>query len=141
MSKEIVKDRIFLCHPSEEIPYGEELSSLYEDLVNTLRQHKHGVGLSAVQIGVHKRAFVIKMKNGDFYFFANPKITKKRDIQESTEGCLSVPDVVKVIFRPRLVTIKGFDENWNPIKIKLHDFEAAIACHEYDHLDGILIDF
>ena len=36
------------------------------------------------------------------------------------------------------VTIKGYDANGKPVRIKAYDYLARIFFHEIDHLDGIL---
>lgn len=59
-------------------------------------------------------------------------------MQESEEGCLSVPGYVGLVDRPEKIVIKGLDREGNPQEFALEGFPAIVMCHEYDHLDGIL---
>ena len=65
-------------------------------------------------------------------------IVSKEGLQESEEGCLSVPGYVGLVDRPEKIVIKGLDREGNPQEFALEGFPAIVMCHEYDHLDGIL---
>ena len=54
------------------------------------------------------------------------------------EGCLSIPDIREDVYRPELVTINFFDENWVEHTKTYEGLAARIIQHEYDHIDGIL---
>ena len=105
-----------------------------------------GWGLSAIQIGIQKRWFVIveEQEDGTFkeYFFANPKIisnSAERIYVEQGEGCLSVNrDVIGIIPRYARVTIEAYDLDGNKFQIRFREDLAICAQHELDHLDGIL---
>lgn len=105
-----------------------------------------GWGLSAIQIGIQKRWFVIveEQEDGTFkeYFFANPKIISNSTEQiyvEQGEGCLSVNrDVIGIIPRYARVTIEAYDLDGNKFQIRFREDLAICAQHELDHLEGIL---
>ena len=105
-----------------------------------------GWGLSAVQIGILKRWFIIveEQDDGSFkeYFFANPKIisnSQEKIYVEQGEGCLSVNrDVPGIIPRYARVTIEAYDVDGNKFKIRLREDMSIAAQHEIDHLNGIL---
>tara|TARA_B100000427_G_C15037842_1_gene389779 strand:+ start:189 stop:521 length:333 start_codon:yes stop_codon:yes gene_type:complete len=102
--------------------------------------HHNGVGLSANQIGIKERAFVmmtdIELQETVTCF--NPKILKEsKDIVVMEEGCLSYPDQFLQVSRPNSVVVKYEDENKNIIKEKLEGFVARVFQHEYDHMEGI----
>ena len=105
-----------------------------------------GWGLSAIQIGVQKRWFIIvdEQEDGSFkeYFFANPKIisnSAEKIYVEQGEGCLSVNrDVEGIIPRYARVTIEAQDLDGNKFQIRFREDLAICAQHELDHLDGIL---
>lgn len=105
-----------------------------------------GWGLSAIQIGIQKRWFVIveEQEDGTFkeYFFANPKIisnSAERIYVEQGEGCLSVNrDVIGIIPRYARVTIEAYDLDGNKFQIRFREDLAICAQHELDHLEGIL---
>ena len=105
-----------------------------------------GWGLSAVQIGILKRWFIIveEQEDGSFkeYFFANPKIisnSAEKIYVEQGEGCLSVNrDVAGIIPRYARVTLKAQDLDGNEFQIRFREDLAICVQHELDHLDGIL---
>ena len=102
--------------------------------------HHNGVGLSANQIGIKERAFVMisDMESQDTLTCFNPKIVKEsNEIVTMEEGCLSYPEVFLDIPRPETIVVKYEDEGKELHKIKLTGFIARIFQHEYDHMEGI----
>ena len=102
--------------------------------------HYNGVGLSANQIGIEERAFVMisDMETQETITCFNPKIIKySKDSVEIEEGCLSYPDKFLTIARPSSVIIKYEDEGKESYKLKLTGFISRIFQHEYDHMEGI----
>ena len=105
-----------------------------------------GWGLSAVQIGILKRWFIIveEQEDGSFkeYFFANPKIisnSAEKIYVEQGEGCLSVNrDVPGIIPRYARITLEAEDLDGNKFQIRFREDLAICAQHELDHLEGIL---
>ena len=105
-----------------------------------------GMGLSAIQLGIAKRWFVIVEDLGDEkfknYFFANPKIILQSEAMvyvEAGEGCLSVNrEVEGIVPRCARVTIEAYDVDGNKFKIRLREDMSIAAQHEIDHLNGIL---
>ena len=102
--------------------------------------HYNGVGLSANQIGIKERAFVMisDMESQDTLTCFNPKIVKEsKEMVTMEEGCLSYPEVFLDIVRPETIVVKYEDEGKELHKIKLTGFIARIFQHEYDHMEGI----
>lgn len=105
-----------------------------------------GWGLSAVQIGILKRWFIIVEEQDDSsfkeYFFANPKIisnSQEKIYVEQGEGCLSVNrDVPGIIPRYARVTVEAYDMNGNKFTLRVREDLAICVQHELDHLEGIL---
>lgn len=105
-----------------------------------------GWGMSAIQIGVLKRWFVIveEQEDGSFknYFFANPKIisnSTEKIYVEQGEGCLSVNrEVAGIIPRYARVTVEAQDMEGKKFTLRLREDLAVCVQHEMDHLDGIL---
>ena len=113
-----------------------ELSSL---LVENM-MHYNGVGLSANQIGIQERAFVMisDMETQQTTVCFNPRIIKYyKDTDLMEEGCLSYPDLLLPIPRHSRIVVKYEDENKKILKRKLEGFIARIFQHEYDHMEGI----
>ena len=112
------------------------------DMLYTLKEEPNGIGLSAVQVGVLKNVFVVDLKNDTSpLVFVNPKITwKSEETLEYEEGCLSLPNYAKKMCRSKEIEIKYKDQNGN-VQIKKLDGLLAIVCqHEYDHLEGKLLN-
>lgn len=144
------------------LPLSEEdietLKLMNEYLVNSYDEEatakygiRPGVGLSAVQIDVLKRMFVIMAydEKGDFHHYAviNPKIISESielTYLKGGEGCLSVDRQVEgLIFRPRRIkaNVHLYDFKEKTIskqQLKLKDYLAVVFQHEYDHLKGVL---
>lgn len=105
-----------------------------------------GWGMSAIQIGVDKRWFVIveEQEDGSFknYFFANPKIisnSAEKIYVEQGEGCLSVNrEVIGIVPRYARVTIEAYDIDGNKFTMRLREDLSVCVQHEIDHLNGIL---
>lgn len=116
--------------------FDENLHELLDDMKQTLIEYD-GAGLSAVQVGVLKRAFVISM-NGSYIEFVNPKIEKTSGKQVKKEGCLSVKGQWGYVERPARLTVSAFDRFGNPFTLTCTDWTAIVIMHEYDHLEGIL---
>tara|TARA_R100001015_G_C4575807_1_gene133125 strand:- start:429 stop:863 length:435 start_codon:yes stop_codon:yes gene_type:complete len=113
-----------------------ELSSL---LIENMMHYK-GVGLSANQIGIQERAFVMMsdMETQQTTVCFNPRIIKYyKDTDLMEEGCLSYPDLLLPIPRHSRIVVKYEDENKKILKRKLNGFIARIFQHEYDHMEGI----
>ena len=102
--------------------------------------YHNGIGLSANQIGINERAFVMvsDIESGATLTLYNPRILKTSVVEHAMdEGCLSYPDLTLKITRPFAVTIKYEDEEKNIHKVKLSGLTARIFLHEYDHMEGI----
>ena len=102
--------------------------------------HHKGVGLSANQIGIEERVFVmmIDMEAQETITCFNPRIIKEsKDEVVMEEGCLSYPELYLEISRPSSIIVKYEDENKNVFKERLEGFSARVFQHEYDHMEGI----
>ena len=131
------------CKPVKEIT--PHILEVMDDMVETMMKAE-GVGIAAPQIGIMKR-FFIAMPFADLedeeikdklYYVINPEITLREGIQESTEGCLSVPGYMGVVERPEKIRIKFTDRDGAEQEEEFEGFAATVFCHEYDHLEGIL---
>ncbi len=123
-----------VCRPVEK--FDEKLEVLIEDMFETM-VNGEGVGLAAPQVGILRRIFVIDIGEGRMEF-VNPKITKTRGVQESSEGCLSCPGEFGITRRPMYVTAVAQNRHGDQFTINAEGLLAKAICHENDHLDGIL---
>ena len=105
-----------------------------------------GMGMAAIQIGIPKRYITIvhEVEEGvfDTYVVINPKIVSnsiEKIYVDMGEGCLSVNrEVDGIVPRYARVTVEGYDELGNKIRIRAREELAIAFQHEVDHLNGIL---
>ncbi len=134
------------CEPVVEIT--PEIKKLIETMVTMVQSKSNRIGLSAIQIGVLYRIFVILIpkenEHGDYDFtdpkvYINPKITIQGDEYITmTEACLSLPHLQGEVTRPYRISIEALDENGTLFTQELSDFYARMIMHENDHLNGVL---
>ena len=99
---------------------------------------KRGLGLSACQVGLDHKLFIMGEKEGAIVMFINPEVISVSEEEVlDTEGCLSFPDVFVQIKRPQDVIAKWYDENLNPQSGTITGYGARCFLHEYDHLHGV----
>jgi peptide deformylase len=103
-----------------------------------------GIGLAAPQVGVNVKLMVYNptgeaSETSEEVVFINPKVVNKSKGQTLfEEGCLSFPDIMGDVKRPKSVTIEAKDLQGKTIRLDLDGLEARIFQHELDHLDGTL---
>lgn len=128
--------RLEVCSAAVE-EVNDELRAFMDDMVETMR-HENGVGLAAVQVGVHKRVLVMEIDEV-IYHIINPEIvcnSEEQNIYE--EGCLSFPDQRAMVTRPKEITIKYLDYHGKPQTIECDGLLATCIQHEIDHLNGVV---
>ena len=116
--------------------FDDKLWELLDDMRETVKI-ANGSGLSAVQVGVLKRVFVVCI-NEIYMEFINPEIVETSGKQIHKEGCLSVKLAFDYVERPQTVTVRAFDRYGNKFTLTCEGWTAVCVCHENDHLDGIL---
>ena len=140
-----------------EFPLTDEFKKILNDSLDYLEMSqmdeyiekydlRAGMGLSMVQIGIPKRAFVIseEIDDGKFkrYIVINPKIISSSEemiyVGEG-EGCLSVNRVVDgIVPRHARMTVEAYDIDGNKYQIRVREDISVAFQHEMDHLNGIL---
>ena len=115
---------------------------VFQDLKDTfLSMRRSARGISAVQLGYLKRAFIIA--NGhDAFIFCNPIIEKTSNAYWTrSEGCLSYPWINGLkISRPQMVKGVAKTIHGGELPFDLQGWEARCFLHEMDHLNGITIE-
>ena len=112
----------------------------------------NGIGLAGPQVGVMERIFVMDVDPGRYndpeverdcrrlQVFINPEIVWESDADEPyREGCLSIPDLQKEIYRPSAIKVVARDQDFEPFEIEADALLARVIQHEYDHLNGVLL--
>ena len=119
------------------VNFDAKLWLLLDDMRETMYKAE-GAGLSAVQVGVLKRVFVMHAGK-EFRECINPKLIRQEGVNKiKVEGCLSVPGKCGLVERPAKVWVEYQDRKGKLVSKRFVGFEAKCFCHEYDHLDGIL---
>lgn len=149
---------------SKEVEFP--LTKKDRELIDTMIQYLHdsqidelsekynlrpGMGLSAIQLGVAKRYFVVvyeltgpddEEKEFETYILINPKIISNSMEQiyvTDGEGCLSVNRPVEgIVPRYARVTMEAYDMEGRKIHVRAREELAICFQHELDHLNGIL---
>ncbi len=116
---------------------NDKIKEIFDDMYETMVV-ENGVGIAAPQVGILKQMFIARPTEDEIYYMINPQILESGGIQNSVEGCLSVPGLVGDVERPQYVKIKALDISGNEKVYKFTDFAAIVVSHEYDHLQGIL---
>ena len=132
--KQIIKDII------KELTYSQ--IEKYEKKYNL----RPGMGLAFPQLGILKRIIVIvdEYEEGKFenYVVINPVIVSNSTemiAADAGEGCLSVNrEVEGHVKRYARVTVEGYDEDGDRIRIRAREELSIAFQHEIDHLNGIL---
>ena len=114
-------------------------------LIRTMRRHPRCVGLAAPQVGSELRIAVMESSNHPkaetsqgLIVLVNPQVTLAEGAVIQREGCLSIPDLTANVRRAARVRLIAFDQDGSRREWSLEGFEAIIAQHEIDHLDGKL---
>ncbi len=130
----ILHERVKPC--SKDLDRREMSRILKENMI-----HYEGVGLSANQLGIGERVFImmLNMETEETITCFNPRIIKRYDDDVwCEEGCLSFPDEIINVKRPDRIVVKYEDEDKKDHKIKLSGMAARVFLHEFDHLEGIV---
>lgn len=137
---------------------SDDFERLLEDMVDTMEEYG-GIGLAAPQIHEplavaiieyaddHPRYSEQSKERGDsegetsmpLTVFINPKITVLDPKEQGFwEGCLSVPELRGLVYRPRKIRVDYLDRDARPRAVVAEGFLATVFQHELDHLAGTL---
>jgi peptide deformylase len=128
---------------AEVTVFDDGLRALVEDMFASMRA-ANGVGLAANQIGVDARVFVYDCPDAtdthQVGHVVNPvlHLPVGRELDDDSEGCLSVPGPRADVPRPATATVTGVDVDGNPVRVEGTGTLARCLQHETDHLDGLL---
>jgi peptide deformylase len=121
----------------------DSIRSLVEDMFETMYAAP-GIGLAATQVDVHKRIIVmdISVEKNEPQCFINPQITKSEGVEQTEEGCLSVPDIFETVERAERVVVKALDKDGKEFTLEADGLLAVCIQHEIDHLQGnLFVDY
>ena len=126
-----------LHNPVEEFdPKSIDLEKVVAEMFATMYHYK-GVGLSANQVGLPYRMFVMGTPEMEMVFI-NPKIRNTAgDFIYAEEGCLTHPGLFINIKRPEEVRVLSTNMFYDTEAQTYKGMTARIIQHEMDHLNGI----
>ena len=133
----------------DEVPKGADVAEIVAEM-RAIMEEKRGIGIAAPQVGEMLRVIVCMD-----HVLINPTIKHaSKQMRWVEEGCLSFPEtcprfgqrgvVVRAgktvrVRRHKLISMRAFDLDWNPITVKGRDWKGACMQHELEHLDGITL--
>ena len=133
-----------VAEPVEAI--DDQAIATVTDLVDTMYEAGHSVGVAAPQIGVSLRIVVVDVShsklgrenNHGLLEMINPEVIEKTGSKTMREGCMSVPDYTGNVTRAEQIVVEFLDRTGRLRFVEASGFEAVAIQHEIDHLDGLL---
>jgi len=127
-----------LKKPLESCSIGLDRKEIQNTLQNAMEHHQ-GIGLSANQIGIKERAFIMysDVKKKEIITCFDPLITdysEEKIIMD--EGCLTWPGLWLKVERSEGIRCVYNDVDGELVQVQMHGLEARIFQHEYDHMEG-----
>jgi peptide deformylase len=111
------------AQPVEQVDAG--LRTLIDDMFETMYAAP-GIGLAATQVNVHKRLLVIDVSESrdEPLALINPEILSRAGLEETEEGCLSVPGIYDKVTRADHIRVRALDRDGRQIEF---DAEGLLA--------------
>ena len=123
--------------------FNQDLKTLADKMLEIMYD-SNGIGLAAPQVNQTIRLIVVDVSESrdNPRIFVNPKIKEPAGSVDSSEGCLSVPEIRTTIKRYENITLEYQDLNGERHEEPLGDLMSICVQHEIDHLDGkLFIDY
>lgn len=142
MQKVVTTDLKTLHKLSQDVPMDDvktvhmlrdNLLKAYERLDGKLQ------GMAAIQLSLPYKAILLRYKKGEApIVIFNPRVIWKSGNRTSNEGCLS-EEGRWLVQRPLFAKVQYQLETGKVVTTILSYRKARIFMHEYDHLNGILL--
>lgn len=121
----------------------DRIRETIDDMFETMYDAS-GIGLAATQVDIHKRIIVLDVseeKNSPLCLI-DPEICSASGVEESEEGCLSVPGFFEKVERAERITVRARDRNGESFEVDAEGLLAVCIQHEMDHLVGkLFVDY
>jgi peptide deformylase len=121
----------------------DSIRTLVDDMFETMYAAP-GIGLAATQVNVHKRVLVMDLSEdkNEPLCLINPEILNSQGVEQTEEGCLSVPDIFETVERAERVTVRALDRDGEEFTLEADGLLAVCIQHEMDHLQGnLFVDY
>tara|TARA_Y100001970_G_scaffold95639_1_gene120468 strand:+ start:25846 stop:26511 length:666 start_codon:yes stop_codon:yes gene_type:complete len=123
--------------------FNQDLKTLADKMLEIMYE-SNGIGLAAPQVNQIIRLIVVDVSESrdSPCIFVNPEIKEPAGSVDSSEGCLSVPEIRTTVKRYENITLEYQDLNGERHEEALSDLMSICVQHEIDHLDGkLFIDY
>ena len=115
----------------------EDPEKLTDELMDAMQKYE-GIGLSACQIGVDLKVFVMRYNGGGIVCF-NPRIVQySPETTYIKEGCLSFPGLFFPVERAYGISTEYYRKDGVQMSGTFVDINEKCFQHEYDHMLGKL---
>ena len=121
----------------------DSVRKLVDDMLETMYAAP-GIGLAATQVNVHKRVLVMDLSDdrNEPLCLINPEILSSEGVEQTEEGCLSVPDIFETVERAERITVRALDRDGKEFTLEADGLLAVCIQHEMDHLQGnLFVDY
>jgi len=125
------------------VEFGAAVQKLVDDMLETMYEAP-GIGLAATQVDVHRRLIVLDVSEtrDQPCVLVNPELELHGDLQETDEGCLSVPGIYEPVTRAERITVRAQAPDGSPVNFEAEGLLAVCIQHECDHLEGkLFVDY
>jgi peptide deformylase len=129
------------AQPVERV--DDALRKFIDDMFETMYAAP-GIGLAATQVDFHKRLIVIDVSEtrDQPLVLINPELLQREGVEETEEGCLSVPGIYDKVQRAERIRVRALDRNGEQIEFDADGLLAVCIQHEMDHLEGkLFVDY
>ena len=119
-----------------------ELKTMIRSMLD-LMYSREGIGLSANQVDLPYRLFVMNVKadadaGDEEHVFLNPVIVRRNGQAEDREGCLSFPEIFAPVKRAEKIVLNAYNLKGQELTFEMDGLYARAVQHEIDHLEGVL---
>lgn len=135
--KLVPPDTVILHRPPEEFAFNGDIDPvMFSNVMHERMIELGGIGLSANQVGINYRMFVLGAGDVKMTVF-NPELLETSEEKVSLdEGCLTYPGLYLKVSRPASCKVRYKNIKNETVEEVLHGLTARIFLHEYDHMIG-----
>lgn len=129
--------RIHAAPPEFNFETDASLAQPLADMLLLKMFEWKGYGLSANQVGLPYRVFVMGSKDTQLALFNPTVVSVSKETSLFREGCLTFPGLYLTLKRPKECVIAYQTPNGDKVVQQFPGMAARIALHEYDHMQGL----
>lgn len=135
--KLVFPDAVVLHKPPEEFNFDGDVDPvMFSNVMHERMIELGGIGLSANQVGLNYRMFVLGAGDVKMTVF-NPELLEvSKELVSLDEGCLTYPGLYLKVSRPVSCKVRYKNVKNETVEQELSGLTARIFLHEYDHMIG-----